>query len=72
MNTQKKTLKDALASTLKRFVIWLKCLLVGHDWLYAEEKPINGKRNRECRRCAKRQRGTYDMMYGTTNWTDGW
>lgn len=65
-------LKDALASALKRIVIWLKCLFIGHDWLYDAEKPINNEWHRECRRCEKRQHNEYDKDGFPAEWQNGW
>jgi len=65
-------LKDALASALKRFVMWLECLLVGHDWLYTSERPIQESWSRECRRCEKRQHQEYDEDGFPLGWKKGW
>jgi hypothetical protein len=49
----------------------IKCFFA-HNWLYYSPGPRNGKWHRECQRCGKRMHGRYDMMYGATDWENGW
>ena len=45
----------------------LLCVMGMHDWNVSSSK---GKSfvMRTCNKCSSVQRGSYDMMYGTTNW----
>jgi hypothetical protein len=53
MNTKTKNEKDATASALKRFVIWLKCRLFGHKYYLI--KPLSSQTDLVgCERCKKK------------------
>ena len=52
---------------LKDIIKNLLCIIGIHDWSI-DTNIVNGYIRRTCNNCPRSQRGSYDMMYGTTNW----
>lgn len=47
---------------MQRWISKLPCWITGHRWAWS----IN--RMRGCDKCRLKQRASYDMMYGSTDW----
>lgn len=55
---------------LKKIIKKILCMVGIHDWTVTF-RIDDGYMKRTCNKCGCRQRGSYDMMYGTTNWEKG-